>query len=159
MRPSETDVRASVRMTLERHAARARTAGIEVKLSAPEQPLRVTTDADVVAQIVDRLLANALDHTPDGGRVDIELTGGGGQATVRVSDTGAGVPEKDRERVFQAFERAAQPVRPRETSGIGFGLALGLSLARELGGSLRLEDGTASTFVLEIPALTEPPAS
>lgn len=152
VRPSETDVRAIVRMTLERHATRARNAGIELKVDAPAEPLRITTDADLVGQIVDRLLANALDHAPDGSRVDIALASNGGGVTVRVSDTGNGVPDADRERVFLPFERGPQPVRPRETTGIGFGLALGRSLAERLGGKLELEAGTGSTFVLELPA-------
>ena len=152
VRPTETDLRAVVRMTMERHAARAADAGIALEFDAPADAVRLTTDPDVVAQIVDRLLANSLDHTPDGGRIDVRIRPEHGKVRIRVSDSGPGIPEADRERVFLAFERGPAPARTRTSAGIGFGLALARSLARRLEGSLELEpDGDGSTFTLDLP--------
>lgn len=150
-RSSDTDLKAIVRMTMERHAARAADAGIAFEFHAADEPTRATTDPDLVGQIVDRLIANALDHTPEGGRVDVRVAQDGANVTVQVSDDGPGVPEADRERVFMAFERGPAPVRPRASAGIGFGLALARALATQLNGELRLEPDTGSTFTLLVP--------
>ena len=158
VRPGDSDVKPIVRMTMERHAARAANANITLAFDAPDEPMRAVTDSDVVGQIVDRLLANALDHTPEGGRVDVRVREEGEGLTVQVSDSGPGVAEKDRERVFVAFERGPAPARPRESAGIGFGLALARALAERLEGELRLEEGTDSTFTLAIPKKMAAPA-
>jgi signal transduction histidine kinase len=146
---SDTELKALVRTTLERHRARAAQAGVALEFTGPDTPVRVSTDATAVGMIVTRLVDNALDHAPEGGRVDVGIEPPNGGATVSVSDSGPGVPEADRERIFLAFERGAQPVRPRESAGIGFGLALSRALAQRLGGSLHMDGG--NTFVLKLP--------
>ena len=157
--PTETDVPALVRMTMQRHEARAANAGIALEFRTAEgtQSARAVTDGDLVAQVVDRLLANALDHTPDGGRVEVVVSGDAGGVDVSVSDTGPGVRAEDRERVFLAFERGPAPARGRETAGIGFGLALAKSLTERLHGELQLEEsaGTGARFRLRIPKQLE----
>ena len=79
---------------------------------------------------------------------------GDGGVTIEVRDSGPGIPEADRDRVFIEFERGSAPVRARETAGIGFGLPLARALADRLDGSLRLDSevGNGSKFTLELPA-------
>ena len=151
VRPSDTEVKAVVRMAMERHNARAADAGIRMEFDAPPEPVRAVTDGDAVARIVDRMLANALDHAPEGGRVAVSVQSDGASVAIRVNDDGPGVPEPDRERVFLAFEKGPAPARTRESTGIGFGLALGRALADELGGELLLEEGAGAAFTLRIP--------
>lgn len=146
---SDTELKAVVRTTMQRHAARAADAGVALDFAGPDEAVRIHTDGGAVGTIVARLIDNALDHTPEGGRVEVRIVRGDAGAEVRVSDSGPGVPENDRERIFLAFERGGAPVRPRESPGIGFGLALARALAQRLDGSLHLDGG--NTFVLRLP--------
>ncbi|HEX2508250.1 MAG TPA: HAMP domain-containing sensor histidine kinase [Miltoncostaeaceae bacterium] len=112
----------------------------------------VVTDESRVQQIVVNLLDNALRWTPAGGTVRLEgraLPGGGFAAAV--TDTGPGVAERDRERIFDAFQSLETPAGHR---GHGLGLAISRQLARALGGDVRVEsrEGAGSRFVLELPA-------
>jgi signal transduction histidine kinase len=73
---------------------------------------------------------------------------------VTVSDNGAGIPEADRERIFQRFVRGSDRL-VRERQGSGLGLYLSRGLAQRMNGSLELlssEVGKGSTFLLRLPA-------
>lgn len=112
----------------------------------------VVTDETRVQQIVSNLLENALRWTPDGGTVRLEgraLSGGGFAASV--TDTGPGVRDADRRRIFDPFQSMETPDGHR---GTGLGLAISRQLARALGGDVRLESpgGAGSRFTLELPA-------
>ena len=116
----------------------------------------VVTDESRVQQIVVNLLDNALRWTPAGGTVRLEgrsLPSGGFAAAV--TDTGPGVPDRDRERIFDAFLSLETPDGQR---GSGLGLAISRQLARALGGDVRVEgrEGAGSRFVLELPAKGAP---
>jgi signal transduction histidine kinase len=116
----------------------------------------VVTDETRVRQIVLNLLDNALRWTPAGGTVRLEgraLPAGG--FSVAVTDTGPGVPDRDRERIFDAFQSFETPDGRR---GSGLGLAISRQLARALGGDVRVEsrEGAGSRFLLELPAKGAP---
>jgi two-component system, OmpR family, sensor kinase len=116
----------------------------------------VVTDETRVQQIVTNLLDNALRWTPAGGTVRLEGTAlADGGFAVAVSDTGPGVPDRDRERIFDAFQSLETPGGHR---GSGLGLAISRQLARALGGDVRVADGegAGSRFVLELPAKGAP---
>jgi len=120
---------------------------------APLPPM--VTDGQRVRQIVGNLLDNALRWTPEGGRVALEArpdTRGG--LTVTVTDTGPGIPESEREVIFEPFR--SNPT-PDGRQGTGLGLAISRQLARALGGDLtaatRPEGG--SRFTLSLPARAE----
>ena len=116
----------------------------------------VVTDEGRVQQIVVNLIDNALRWTPPGGTVRLEgraLPGGGIAAAV--VDTGPGVPDGDRERIFDAFQSSEGP---DGRVGSGLGLAISRQLARALGGDVRVEsrEGAGSRFLLELPAKGAP---
>jgi len=81
------------------------------------------------------------------------VTSGATHWTLRVSDTGMGISEEDRERVFEEFERAASD----EIPGTGLGLAIVKELARELHGVIRFESykGRGSVFEVRFPQVLE----
>ena len=113
----------------------------------------VHTDGDRVLQIVTNLLDNAFAWTPDGGRIALGLAAADGNVHVTVSDTGPGIAEGDRERIFRPFFS-------RDGSrGTGLGLAIARELAHALGGELALQSqpGKGSRFELRLP--TSPDAS
>ena len=96
-------------------------------------------DPDRVRQIVRNLITNAIRYGGD--IIRVELSRGVDVAILRVCDNGPGVPEDDRERVFQAYETAH--AIPGRTGSIGLGLAISRKLARLMGGDLtyRYQDG------------------
>ena len=135
--------------------AEATARGVSYERSIDPMPT-VVTDESRVQQIVVNLLDNALRWTPAGGTVRLEgrsLPSGGFAAAV--TDTGPGVPDRDRERIFDAFLSLETPDGQR---GSGLGLAISRQLARALGGDVRVEsrEGAGSRFVLELPAKGAP---
>jgi signal transduction histidine kinase len=107
----------------------------------------IVSDGDRVLQIISNLLSNAFRWTPDGGRVDLELTASNGQVAVAVADNGPGVAVEERQRIFRPFWS-------RDDSGTGLGLAIAHELAAALGGSIELDSrlGEGSSFKLVLPA-------
>jgi signal transduction histidine kinase len=137
----------------------ARSEADRVRLLAPDRvidvdgaPVRVTGDAARLAQVLGNLLDNACRHTPDGGRVTVQVWSGG-MAVVRVTDTGPGVPRPDRERIFDRLVRLDES-RRADQGGAGLGLAIARGIARAHGGDLRCvdpPDGVGAAFVLTLP--------
>ena len=107
----------------------------------------IVSDGDRVLQIISNLLSNAFRWTPDGGRVDLELTASNGQVAVAVADNGPGVAVEEQQRIFRPFWS-------RDDSGTGLGLAIAHELAAALGGSIELDSrlGEGSSFKLVLPA-------
>lgn len=124
---------------------RASELGREIALDASQGQWAVA-DPGSAAQVLRILLDNALRH--GGGDVQITVDGHDGMARIAVQDDGTGVPQADRERVFERFERGegAQP-------GFGLGLAIGRELAGLMGGTLTLDPAGAggARFVFELP--------
>lgn len=102
-------------------------------------------------QVVLNLVSNAVKFTPDGGTVTVRASASDDGLTVTVSDTGVGIPEEDRERIFESFQQGGRGA-PRE-EGTGLGLTLSRRLVELLGGHLWLDSalGAGSTFGFTIP--------
>jgi signal transduction histidine kinase len=100
-----------------------------------------------VLQIISNLLANAFRWTPEGGRIELELSASNGTVSVAVADSGPGIGVDERERIFRPFWS-------RDGGGTGLGLAIAQELALALGGQIELssEPGRGSRFVLVLPA-------
>ncbi|MEJ2292676.1 MAG: ATP-binding protein [Deinococcales bacterium] len=86
-------------------------------------PATVNADPDRLRQVLGNLLDNAARHAPPGSRVDVTLHTASGSAELGVRDRGPGIPEEERERVFQRFYRLDR-ARSRATGGSGLGLAI-----------------------------------
>jgi signal transduction histidine kinase len=109
----------------------------------------VLADGERVAQIGRALLVNALVHTPPGTQIRLGASRRGDRAELTVADDGPGIPEAQREAVFERFYR----VEGGKASGSGLGLAIARELARLMGGSVRLESAPGKTVLtLELPA-------
>ncbi len=155
---SSFDVRGLVAKLTEEAAMLARRKRIGVRLVAPPTALRMRGDEEQIERVLLNLLANALKFTPSGGTVTVTLAVSGpmGETVdIAVADTGPGIPEGQRERVFERFHQ----VDTGEGRAFG-GTGIGLSLARELvqlhGGEIRAEanpgGGTVLRFLLPIGA-------
>ncbi len=138
--------------TVNTFAGRADAAGIELVLEAPEAVL-VEADRGRLTQIALNLLDNALRHTPDGGRIVVDVRREGASALLAVRDNGAGIPFADLPRVFERFY-VVDRSRSREHGGTGLGLAIAKHLAEAHGGSLAAASvyGHGATFTLRIPS-------
>lgn len=115
-------------------------------------------DPGKLRQIVFNLLSNAIKFTPEGGRVTLTARAEGRHVVVSVEDTGIGIAEEDRERIFEKFRQAgiagaADGVLTREHQGTGLGLSIVRELAKLLGGDVTLDSelGRGSTFTVRLP--------
>jgi len=124
----------------------ARRRGIDYRRTIAAAPV-LETDGDRVLQIISNLLSNAFRWTPNGGRVQLELTASNGRVSVAVDDNGPGVALEEQERIFRPFWS-------RDDSGTGLGLAIAHELAVALGGSIELDSrpGQGSRFKLVLPS-------
>ena len=116
------DIAAPVRVALESSRALMESTGHVVEESIAEG-LVVVGDGDRLTQAVGNLLSNAARYTPEGGRVRVRVLRDGPHAVIEVADSGIGIDEADRERVFTRFWRADQ-ARARASGGLGIGLAV-----------------------------------
>jgi signal transduction histidine kinase len=119
-----------------------------VRLDAASECWAVA-DPGSVARIVRILVDNALRFTPDGAEVEVSVGEEGDHSTLRVRDSGPGVPVAEREMIFERFQRGSDT---GPGAGFGLGLAIGRELARRMGGDLTIEDvETGASFLLVLP--------
>jgi len=137
-------------------AARVSTPGRLITLEVPG-PVPVVGDADRLRQVVDNLLANAVQHTPDPSPVDVRVSTEQGMACLEISDKGPGIPPAEQAHIFEPFHRA-DPTRARATGGAGLGLTIVSAIAHAHGGTVGVvsdptsDDGSAgTTFWVRIP--------
>ena len=107
--------------------------GIRVEARLAEAP--TAGDPRLAESLVANLVDNAIRHNSDGGRAEISTAAAGGQATIRVGNTGAVIPSEQLGRLFQPFGRA-EGERIRHTDGHGLGLAIVQAIARAHGATL-----------------------
>ncbi|GAA4192623.1 HAMP domain-containing sensor histidine kinase [Streptosporangium oxazolinicum] len=103
------------------------------------RPIRVTGDALDLGRVLVNLVDNALRHTS--APVVVELRAEGADAVLTVTDDGPGIPEADRERVFDRFTRL-DSARSRDEGGAGLGLAIVRETVHAHGGAVHLEDAS-----------------
>jgi two-component system OmpR family sensor kinase len=99
-------------------------------------PARIEGDFDALRVMLGNLVDNAIRYTPAGGHVDLALQLRDHAAVVEISDTGPGIPEQDRARVFDRFYRR----EATQASGSGLGLAIVRNIADRHGASIQLEN-------------------
>ncbi len=133
--------------------------GIALTVRAPEGLTALCSESHMLGAIAN-LVDNAIKFTPEGGRVELEADRQtDGRARLCVSDTGPGIPEKARERVFERFYRVDRG-RSRELGGTGLGLSIVKHTVEQAGGRVWAEAAPSggARFVIVLPA-TEPDAS
>ncbi len=115
-------------------------------------------DPGKMRQILYNLLSNAIKFTPEGGRVSLRAHPEGRHVVIEVADTGIGIAEEDRDKIFEKFRQAGgsgqgDAVLTREHQGTGLGLSIVRELTKLLGGDVHLESrlGQGSTFTVRVP--------
>jgi signal transduction histidine kinase len=113
-----------------------------------EHQLDVRGDRDLLFEAVANLVDNAIKFTPEGGRVEIELIRGDHETMVRVSDTGCGISEQEREAVLRRFYRSD---KIRNTPGVGLGLNLVAAIVKLHGFRLVIHPGPGGRMEIICP--------
>jgi two-component system sensor histidine kinase SenX3 len=129
--------------------AEARQIRLEVR---GQHGCQVLGDEDQLVTAMRNLIANAINYSPDHTRVSIGVHRDDDIVEVSVADQGIGIPEPDRERIFERFYRV-DPARSRATGGTGLGLSIVKHVCANHGGEVRVwsSEGAGSTFTLRLP--------
>lgn len=148
MTTEETDLRLLLEQVVEMMHLRAQQLGLQLKLETTNLPPLIVIDPGMLRQILLNLLSNALKFTPKGEvclRIAAEAVSAQ-QSRIRFSvrDTGIGISESDRERIFSSFEQ----VGPMHQGGTGLGLTISRRYVEMLGGELSVDSelGKGSDF-------------
>jgi two-component system, OmpR family, sensor histidine kinase SenX3 len=98
------------------------------------------------------LIANAIQYSPDNSRIGIGVSNVDGIVEIAVTDQGVGIPDDEKDRVFERFYRS-DPARSRNTGGSGLGLSIVKHVAQNHGGDVRVwsQPGKGSTFTIRLP--------
>ena len=115
--------------------------GIALRVEAGDEAT-VRGDRDLLFEALANLVDNAVKFTPEGGRVEIALLAREGQTIIRVSDTGPGIPETEREAVTRRFYRSD---KSRSTKGLGLGLSLVAAIVKLHGFRFAIAAGPGCT--------------
>jgi two-component system phosphate regulon sensor histidine kinase PhoR len=114
---------------------------------------KIRGDARRLSEILQNLLDNAVQYTPEGGQIAVRASAEAPWVRIAVADTGIGIPSDQRQRIFERFYRV-DAARSREAGGTGLGLSIARHLAEAHGGRIEVESevGRGSTFTLVLPA-------
>jgi signal transduction histidine kinase len=150
LRHERTDLRDLAAVAADRAARVALERSVEVEV-APGAAAEADVDAEAISIVLDNLLRNAIDHSPRGARVTVQVDRG----RIVVDDRGPGVPLDQRERIFQPFARGSQTEADRAAgTGVGLGLAICKRIVDGHRGALAVEDrpGGGARFVVTLPS-------
>lgn len=144
-----------LRAVVARFEGAASEAGVVLSISST--PTHVLGNPRDLSIAFGNLVENAINYTPSGGTVELQMVLDEEEAIVEVSDTGSGIPTRDLERIFERFYRV-DAARSRETGGTGLGLSIAKHSIESHRGSIeaRSELGRGSTFVVRLARLIGP---
>jgi len=127
----------------------------QVKLTAKiqmQKPLYVLGDEEQLYRLVSNLIANAIQYTPGGGQVTVNLARSDHHASIQVQDTGIGIAPVEQSRIFNRFYRVNSD-RSRQTGGAGLGLPIARMIAQAHHSDIQVQSqpGQGSTFIVRLP--------
>jgi signal transduction histidine kinase len=147
-----TDLAALIETAVETARLTAIQNDIQLEFEPPSEHAVVWLDANKIQRVLLNLLDNAMTYTPDGGLVRVSMSATEGETTVRVTDTGPGVPQEHRERIFKRFGQV--PNAQGRKRGFGLGLYFCRQVVEAHGGRIWMEpgpEGTGSCFSFTLP--------
>jgi heavy metal sensor kinase len=136
LNPARCDLADLVETTAESFAMQAVDSGINLQTVA--SPCSIVADADLLVQVLVNLIANALAHTPSGGRVEVGCECRGERGVLWVADTGEGIALEHQARIFDRFYRVDLG-RARAGGGAGLGLSISRAIVAAHGGEIGME--------------------
>jgi signal transduction histidine kinase len=143
---TEVDLPRFIESTIESHRELATAAGVDLKRGPVEEASAPPEfDPQQMRRALDNLILNAVQNTPRGGTVTVEARHRHGRLCLRVCDSGPGVPDAIRDRLFEPFVTG-------RVEGTGLGLTIVGEIARASGGEARLvSDANGAVFEIELP--------
>jgi len=152
LHPTELDLAAVVRQSVEEAEPRATAGGIQLTCDAGAVSA-VQADKGRMFQLVDNLVSNAIKFTPAGGDVRVSVTPVNGVVRLEVADTGIGIEPQEQQRLFERFFRAST-ASEHQIPGTGLGLYITRAIVEAHGGSIavRSDLGEGTSFSVELPA-------
>jgi len=127
-----------------------------LSIDLPSQPTYVLGDEDRLRQVLANLLANAVQHTPEGTQVEVEVRSEADHVQLRVTDEGPGIQPSFQPHAFERFARADES-RARASGGSGLGLSIVAAVVEALQGSVTLDSRRGqTTFLVDLPRSTAP---
>jgi signal transduction histidine kinase len=147
------DLRQVIDEAMTRARPRADLLHADISTTQGREAVLVAADKGQLGRVLDNLINNGLSYSAAPARVFVGLATESHRAVVRVEDSGEGIPEEQREQVFEQFFRGAGPMVAR-VPGVGLGLHISRQLAEHNGGSLVIESsklGAGTVFALSLP--------
>lgn len=125
---------------------------LNIHLELPKTAIQA--DEDLLSQVWLNIFSNSVKFTPEGGDIVIELQSGNGEIGVVLRDTGIGITEEDRKRIFERFFKADKS-HNRDAGGSGLGLAIVKRVVELHGGRVEIDSnaGTGTAFTVFLPAM------
>lgn len=133
-------------------------AGLSYSRERCDSDILIRANADRLQQVLLNLLTNAIKFTPRGGLISVETDVSERVATIRVRDTGSGIPAEQIERVFEPFVQIDRHRVETRQRGVGLGLSISRELTRAMGGDLTAAStvGQGSVFTITLPRSEAP---
>ena len=128
----------------------------EITVRSPEVRRMAKLDGPLVEQLLVNLLENALQYSPEGTPIEVRVSRTDATVTLEVADRGEGVPDAEREIIFEKFRQGEAGAE----RGTGLGLTICRAIAEAHGGTIAVEDrhqGTGTVFRVELPQTEAPP--
>ncbi len=154
--PAEGDMVAFVKNICASFLMLSEKKNVNLTFYSAVESLDMLFDEDKMGKAVMNLLSNAFKFTPDGGRVDVSvevLKGTPDQLLLKVSDTGTGIKDEDKERIFERFYQVDQANPDHQSTGSGIGLSLVRDFVTLHEGTVKVLDnvGSGSVFLVTVP--------
>ncbi|NEM92332.1 sensor histidine kinase [Galbitalea soli] len=153
-KPDLVDIDDVVSLAIDQNHVVAEAENIQL-VRGGDKHVRVFGDEALLVVALHNLIANAIQYSPQNSRVGIGVNCTDGVVEIAVTDQGIGIPEEERERVFERFFRV-DPARSRHTGGSGLGLSIVKHVVQNHGGDVRVwsQPGRGSTFTIRLPEAT-----
>ena len=124
---------------------------VKVHLDVNGSP-EMTADPDEIEIILNNLLSNAVKYNREGGEVNVHIRNGGPKMTIKVEDTGIGISDEDKDKLFREFTRI-KTAETRDITGSGLGLSITKGMVEQYGGEIDVQStpGEGSVFTVTLP--------
>ena len=151
---TEVELNEIVAATIKRLAPNARAKRVTLDANLPAHPRPIRADADRLGQTLTNLVSNAIQYTPEGGRVTLAVTQTEQESQIAVTDTGIGISPEHIKNIFTRFYRVDKSRSRAAGGGSGIGLTIARLLTEAHGGRIWAEsegEGKGSRFVVALP--------
>lgn len=149
----KTDLTGVIRQIIKEKGALIKKKGLLVSFATEQEPFPlVFTETNKIKQAISNIITNAINYTPDRGKIDIDLKQQDDLALCKIADTGLGITKNQQKLIFNKFFRGDNILK-LETNGTGLGLYITKAFIEASGGKIwfKSEEGKGTTFYFTLP--------